>query len=67
MSILEQIFGIFGNMIEWLVGAVNDVVPLFYNAESGLTFVGTLAVVALAMSVVFLLIGIISRFLKFRG
>lgn len=67
MGIIEQITGVFDAIGTWLSGAVNDLIPMFYVAESGLTFLGTLAVVGLAMSVVFLLIGLIQNFLHFRG
>lgn len=50
----------------WISGAVNNLVPMFY-AENSLTFLGVLAVAGLAFSVVFLLIGIIQRFLHFGG
>lgn len=67
MGIIEQITGVFDAIGTWLTGAVQDLIPMFYVAESGLTFLGTLAVIGLAMSVVFLLIGLIQKFLHFRG
>lgn len=67
MGIIEQITGVFDAIGTWLTGAVQDLIPMFYVAESGLTFLGTLAVIGLAMSVVFLLIGLIQNFLHFRG
>lgn len=67
MGIIEQITGVFDAIGTWLAGAVEDLIPMFYVAESGLTFLGTLAVIGLAMSVVFLLIGLIQKFLHFRG
>jgi hypothetical protein len=39
---------------------------MFY-AEGALTFLGVLAVAGLAVSVVFLLMGVVSNFLHFRG
>lgn len=67
MSIIQAIFAVFTSVGEWLVQAVNDLTPMFWNAETGLTLMGTLAVVGLAFSVVFLILGIIQRFLHFRG
>ena len=45
----EWITGVFG----WLVTAVEGVVSIFYDAESGLTIVGVLLLFGLAMSLVF--------------
>lgn len=67
MSILTKIFDVFDAVGAWIVTAVDDMSSLFYTTADGLTLLGTLAVVGLAFSVVFLLIGIIQNFLHFRG
>lgn len=66
-SVLDSILGVFTAVGEWISTAVNNLVPMFYVAETGLTFLGVLAVAGLAFSVVFLIIGIIQNFLHFRG
>lgn len=66
-DVISSITGVFTAIAEWIGTAVQSLIPMFYVAESGLTFLGTLAVCGLAFSVVFLLIGIIQRFLHFRG
>lgn len=63
-GVITAILAVFTAIGDWIVTAVQSMVPIFY-AENGLTFMGTLAVCGLAFSVVFLLIGIIQRFLKF--
>lgn len=67
MAILTAITEVFTAISEWIVGAVSGVMPMFYVADTGLTFLGVLAVAGLAFSVVFLLIGIVQRFLHFGG
>lgn len=52
---------------EWISSAVTALIPMFYVAETGLTFLGVLGVAGLAFSVVFLIIGVIQNFLHFRG
>ena len=66
-SILQSVLDVFSSVGTWISEALNDLMPIFYNAESGLTFLGILAVAGLAFSVVFLVIGIIQKFLHFRG
>lgn len=63
-GIVNAITSIFTEVGNWISGAVTAMVPIFYGTE-GLTFMGTLAIMGLAFSVVFLIIGIIQRFLKF--
>lgn len=67
MSIVKSITGVFSEIGTWISEAINDLLPMFYSSENGLTFLGTLAVCGLAFSVVFLLISLIQNFLNFRG
>lgn len=68
-NVLTDILAIFSGVGEWIADAVNALVPMFYTAgeNGGLTFLGVLAVAGLAISVVFLIIGVIQNFLHFRG
>lgn len=65
-TVLEAIFAVFSAVGDWIVSAIEALIPMFY-AGGSLTFLGVLAVAGLALSVVFLLLGIIQRFLHFRG
>lgn len=67
MNILDAILDVFSSVGTWITESVSALMPLFYSAEGGLTFIGVLGVAGLAFSVVFLIIGIIQKFLHFRG
>lgn len=67
MNILDAILQVFSSVGEWITTAVESLLPMFYTAENGLTLIGILSVASLAFSVVFLIIGIIQRFMHFRG
>ncbi len=66
MDILSAILDVFTDIGTWIVSAVQLVIPIFW-AEGALTILGVLAVASLAFSVMFLVIGIIQKFLHFRG
>ena len=66
-TILNAVLDVFEAVGSWITTAVTDLIPMFYTNEDGLTFLGILAVCGLAFSVVFLLIGIIQKFLHFAG
>lgn len=66
MAILTSILEVFSSIGAWIVEAITDLMPMFYVAESGLTLLGVLAVCGLGLSIVFLLIGVIQSFLRFR-
>lgn len=38
MGIVEQVTGVFTDMMEWIGGSFSTIESLFYNAETGLTF-----------------------------
>ena len=66
-SVLTSILAVFTAIGDWISTAVTSLTPMFYVADTGLTFLGTLAVAGLGFSVIFLMIGIIQNFLHFRG
>lgn len=66
-GVISQVTGVFTALSDWIVKTIPSVVTVFYDGESGLTFLGTLAVCGLAISIFFLLMGLIQNFLHFRG
>ena len=66
-SVLNAVLDVFDAIGGWIPDAVQNLVPMFYAADTGLTFLGVLAVAGLAFSVVFLVMGLIQNFLHFRG
>lgn len=67
-GVLKAVFDVFTAISGWFAQTIPNVSEMFYNStEASLTFMGTLAVASLGVSVVFLLIGVISNFLHFRG
>lgn len=65
-TIVSAITGIFDSVGDWLVNAINDVSALFYVPETGLTLIGVLAIMGLAIAVVMMLINVVKSFLRFR-
>lgn len=66
-SIISSITGVFGEIFTWIASVIPDVVAIFWATEGGLTFLGVLTLVALAISIFFLLMGLIQNFLHLRG
>lgn len=67
MDILTAILAVFTAIGTWIGTSVTAIMPMFFVAETGLTFLGVLAVSGLGFSVIFLIIGLIQNFLHFRG
>lgn len=67
MNVLSAITDVFTEIGEFITAQITALLPVFWTQESGLTFLGVLAVAGLAFSVIFLIMGIIQRFLHFGG
>ena len=70
MSLITAILAVFTSVGDWIISQLDALQVIFWTTTDGvvqLTFLGVLAVAGLAFSVVFLIIGIIQRFLHFRG
>lgn len=72
MTIITAMTGVFDAVFTWIMSAVNAVIPIFWTAGVGekpgeLTFLGILALIGLAISIFFLLVGLIQNFLHLRG
>ncbi len=65
-SPLEFILNLFAEVGSWFGESLGSMLSLFW-VDNKLTFLGVLAVVPLAFSVGFLIIGILQRFLSFGG
>ena len=53
-TVLTAVLAVFTAIGEWIGTAITALTPMFYVAETGLTFLGTLAVAGLGFSVIFL-------------
>lgn len=65
-SLIGSITGVWSEIMTWITTSLASVQTVFY-AEGALTFLGVLAVIGVAIGVVFLIIGVIQNFLHLRG
>lgn len=69
---VEAITNVWSDVMEWIISAIASAQDVFYTAPVGegpgsLTFLGVLAVIGLAIGIVFLVIGVIQNFLRLRS
>ncbi len=65
MSILKCITDVWTEMMTWFAGAFENLVPIFYNAETGLTLIGVLSIAGMSVAVCFLFLNLIKGWLRF--
>ena len=66
-GVISSITGVFSAVSDWVVKGLQSLIPVFYSSESGLTFFGTMSVVALGISIFFLLLRVVQNFIHLRG
>lgn len=66
MNIVQQMFGVFSDVGTWMIDSIKDITALFWDAETGLTFIGTLALVGLGIAVIRMIIAMIRSFMQLR-
>lgn len=72
-AIISAMTAVFDAVFTWVKSAITSVIEVFYTTGTGegatgqLTFLGVLALIALAISIFFLLVGLIQNFLHLRG
>ena len=72
-TVLESVLDVFDAIGQWFTSFVPTLFALFWTepttagGSGELTFLGVLAVAGLAISIVFLVVGLIQRFLHFAG
>lgn len=66
-NVIQDILEVFTSVGEWFASIFQVLIPMFWLPETGLTFLGFLAVSALAISVILLILNIIQNFLHFRS
>lgn len=65
MNIIDSILGVWTSVMTWFGGAFDNLIPIFYEADKGLTFIGYLAVGGMAISAAFLFFRLIKGWLSF--
>lgn len=66
MDIINTMLGVFSSVSTWFVDALGDVTTLFY-ADGNLTFIGSLAIAGLALSMVTWIIATVRSYLQLKA
>lgn len=66
MTLIGSIVEVWEQLMTAVMGLITDAQALFYSAEGGLTFIGTLSTVAIAIGVILLIVNIVRSFLHLR-
>ena len=65
-TIVSSIFGVFTEILTWFTTTLGSVGEIFYTADKGLSFIGTLAVIGLGIGVVLLVVNMVKGLIRLR-
>ena len=65
-SIVSSIFAVFTEILNWFTTTLSTVGNVFYTADKGLTFIGTLSVIGLGIGVVLLVFNMLKGLIRLR-
>ena len=65
-SVVSSIFAVFTEILNWFTTTLGSVGDIFYTAEKGLTFIGTLSVIGLGIGVVLLVVNMLKSLIRFK-
>lgn len=65
-AVITAMTAVFDAIFTWILGAIEAVLAIFWTGEA-LTFLGVLSLIALGISVFFLLVGLIQNFIHLRS
>ena len=65
-SVVSSILAVFTALVEWFTTTIGDVGAIFYVADTGLTFVGTITVIGVAIAVTTMVIAMIRSLLRLQ-
>ena len=66
-TVVTAVLAVFTAVLQWFVTSIEVAIGIFWTVEAGLTFLGTLAVIGLAIAIVLMLFAMIRSYLKNRG
>lgn len=66
-SIINAFVEVWEQLVTFLTANFSNIIALFYNAETGLTFVGVLAVIMGGISLILLIWNLIRSFFSMHG
>lgn len=65
-NVLDSVLEVFSKVGDWFGESIEGIVPMFYNADTGLTFIGVMTVAGLGFSVILLVLNLIKGYLRFQ-
>lgn len=67
MNVTTAITGVFTSVLEFVADSLQTVSGIFWDAETGLTFIGSACLVGLGIAVITMLVAMVRSLIKGRG
>jgi hypothetical protein len=65
MTVIDSILGVWTSLINWFTDSIGSVTEVFYT-ESGLTFLGGLTILSIALGIATMIVATVRSYLQMR-
>lgn len=67
MTVIEAILDVWTMLVEWFTTSIGSITNVFYSPESGLTFIGGLTILSIALGVATMIVATVRSYLQMRA
>lgn len=67
MTVIESILDVWTALVEWFTSSIGSITDVFYTAESGLTFLGGLTILSIALGIATMIVATVRSYLQMRA
>lgn len=64
MTVIDSILDVWSQLIEWFTTSIGSVTNVFYSTESGLTFLGGLTILSIALGIATMIVATVRSYLQ---
>lgn len=67
MTVIQSILGVWTELVEWFTTSIGSVADVFYSSETGLTFLGGLTILSIALGVATMIVATVRSYLQMKA
>lgn len=66
MTVIEKILEVWTLLVNWFTDSIGSITEVFYSPETGLTFLGGLTILSIALGVATMIVATVKSYLQMR-
>lgn len=67
MTVIEKILEVWTLLVNWFTDSIGSITEVFYSPETGLTFLGGLTILSIALGVATMIVATVRSYLQMKA